>query len=363
MMKTTYKKHGKSRNTFIIAIVIFLSFAASGFAQMKVDSLGRVLVGTPCTPHDQYGVTTMSIFGKQGVYKTGSKLSFGDFGRRNHNGWNVFVGEYGSYDSDKLWLHGKNGVILSIGNGYITTSLKTKQIMRFPSSTEAAQIASWDFRIPVSASGFSVFYGNSTMQEADEISGALTQIMQLSPITYSSTVSNTHYGTDITPVATIEQIPSEQITDKTADDIQQNTELQASLSGDNYHYGLGLSSFEEQFPTLVSTDEEGNKYIDYVSLVPVLVSSIQEQQQIIESQNAIIEDIRSQMYRMQDTLHQLVLRRDSLATATDSYLDQNIPNPFDEGTSIGYYISTDATMATLYIFNMSGILINTLNIT
>ena len=362
-MKITYKKHGKSRITLIISLVIFLSLAASSFAQMKVDSLGRVLVGTPYSPHDKLGVTSMSVFGKYGVYHAGAKLSFGDFGMRNHNGWNVFVGEYGTYDSDKLWLHGKNGVVLTTGNGYVLSSLRTNRILRTPSSAEATPIASFDFRIPVSASGFSVFYGNSTMSGSDLMSDALTQIMQLSPITYSNTVSSTHYGPDITPVTSLEQIPTDEQTDKTADDIQLNTELQASLTGDSYRFGLELGSFEEQFPTLVSTDEEGNKYIDYVSLVPVLVSSIQEQQQIIESQNAIIEDIRSQMYRMQDTLHQLVLRRDSLATATNSYLDQNIPNPFDEGTSIGYYISTDATMATLYIFNMSGILIDAVNIT
>lgn len=362
-MKTTDKKHIKSRITFIISIIMFLSLAASGFAQMKVDSLGRVLVGTPYSPHDKLGVTSMSVFGKHGVYQAGAKLSFGDFGMRNHNGWNVFVGEYGTYDSDKLWLHGKNGIKVTTGNGYVTTSLLIKWFKRFPSSTEATQTASWDFRTPLSASGFSVFYGNGTMSGSTGMADALTQIMQLSPVTYTYTVPANRFGDDLTPVADISDIPGDQITDKTADDIAKDAELQAQLTGDRYSYGLELGSFEEKFPTLVSTDEEGNKYIDYVSLVPVLVSSIQEQQQVIESQNAIIEDIRSQMYNMQETLHNLVKRSDSLATATNSYLDQNIPNPFDEGTSIGYYISTDATMATLYIFNMSGILIDALNIT
>lgn len=346
----------------LILSTIAILFAASSFAQMKIDSLGRALVGTPYMPHDQCGVTTMSIFGNHGTYKAGSKLTFGDFGRRDHNGWNVFVGEYGTYDSDKLWLHGKNGIKVTTGNGYVTTSLLIKWFKRFPSSTEATQTASWDFRTPLSASGFSVFYGNGTMSGSTGMADALTQIMQLSPVTYTYTVTASRFGDDLTPVADISDIPSEQITDKTADDIAKDAELQAQLTGDRYSYGLELGSFEEKFPTLVSTDEEGNKYIDYVSLVPVLVASIQEQQQIIESQNAIIEDIRTQMYKMQDTLHQLVLRRDSLATATNSHLDQNIPNPFDEGTSIGYYISTDATMATLYIFNMSGILIDAINI-
>ena len=347
----------------ILISTIAILFATTSFAQLKIDSLGRALVGTPYMPHDQCGVTTMSIFGNHGTYKAGSKLTFGDFGRRDHNGWNVFVGEYGTYDSDKLWLHGKNGIKVTTGNGYVTTSLLIKWFKRFPSSTEATQTASWDFRTPLSASGFSVFYGNGTMSGSTGMADALTQIMQLSPVTYTYTVPANRFGDDLTPVADISDIPGDQITDKTADDIAKDAELQAQLTGDRYSYGLELGSFEEKFPTLVSTDEEGNKYIDYVSLVPVLVASIQEQQHIIESQNAIIEDIRTQMYNMQETLHNLVKRSDSLATATNSYLDQNIPNPFDEGTNIGYYISTDATMATLYIFNMSGILIDALNIT
>ena len=351
-----------TKKLYILSTIAIL-FATTSFAQLKIDSLGRALVGTPYMPHDQCGVTTMSIFGNHGTYKAGSKLTFGDFGRRDHNGWNVFVGEYGTYDSDKLWLHGKNGIKVTTGNGYVTTSLLIKWFKRFPSSTEATQTASWDFRTPLSASGFSVFYGNGTMSGSTGMADALTQIMQLSPVTYTYTVPANRFGDDLTPVADISDIPGDQITDKTADDIAKDAELQAQLTGDRYSYGLELGSFEEKFPTLVSTDEEGNKYIDYVSLVPVLVSSIQEQQQIIESQNAIIEDIRTQMYKMQDTLHQLVLRRDSLATATNSHLDQNIPNPFDEGTNIGYYISTDATIATLYIFNMSGILIDAVNIT
>lgn len=347
----------------ILISTIAILFATTSFAQLKIDSLGRALVGTPYMPHDQCGVTTMSIFGNHGTYKAGSKLTFGDFGRRDHNGWNVFVGEYGTYDSDKLWLHGKNGIKVTTGNGYVTTSLLIKWFKRFPSSTEATQTASWDFRTPLSASGFSVFYGNGTMSGSNAMYDALTQVMQLSPVTYTYTVPANRFGDDLTPVADIADIPNDQITDKTADDLLKDSELQSQLIGDRFSYGLELGSFEEKFPTLVSTDGEGNKYIDYVSLVPVLVASIQEQQHIIESQNAIIEEIRTQLYNMQETLHNLVKRSDSLATAANSYLDQNIPNPFDEGTSIGYYISTDATMATLYIFNMSGILIDALNIT
>ena len=347
----------------LILSTIAILFATTSFAQLRIDSLGRALVGTPYMPHDQCGVTTMSIFGNHGTYKAGSKLTFGDFGRRDHNGWNVFVGEYDTIDSDKLWLHGKRGFHISVGNGFELASYDYKYSLSFPWEINYVRERSIKVRTNINAKRFLTYFGNKNMSQPDAMSGSLTQIMQLSPITYSYHMPISDFGTDIPDVPSINSIPTENITEKTRMDIAEDSALRSELTAEGFNFGLGLESFEAQFPTLVSIDEEGNKYIDYVSLVPVLVSSIQEQQQIIESQNAIIEDIRTQMYNMQDTLHQLVLRRDSLATATNSHLDQNIPNPFDEGTSIGYYISTDATIATLYIFNMSGILIDALNIT
>ena len=351
-----------TKKNYTIGIIAIL-FATSSFAQMKIDSLGRTLVGTPYYPHDLYGVTTLSVFGNSGIYKAGSKLSFGDFGRRDHNGWNVFVGEYGTDDSDKLWLHGKRGFNLTVGNGFVLASYDYMYSPSLPWTTDWVGLRAINVRTNINATRFFNRFGNKTMGQPDLITGSLTQVMQLSPITYTYQTAEEDFGTENVAVQQIGDIPTTELTDKTTDDIAEDMTLRSELAADRFSYGLDLGGFEEQFPTLVSVDADGNKYVDYVSLVPVLVASIQEQQQIIENQNAIIEDIRTQMYKMQDTLHQLVKRRDSLATATNSYLDQNIPNPFDEETNIGYYISTDATMATLYIFNMSGLLIDALNIT
>ena len=42
------------------------------------------------------------------------------------------------------------------------------------------------------------------------------------------------------------------------------------------HYGLSAEQLEESFPSLVLEDGEGNKYINYVEMVPLLVQSIRE---------------------------------------------------------------------------------------
>ncbi|MBR5029023.1 MAG: hypothetical protein IKX51_07380 [Bacteroidales bacterium] len=145
-------KNIKSRFLLIISTVLFLSFTESSFAQLKVDALGRVLLGTPYTPHDLYGVTSMSVFGKYGTYKAGSKLSFGDFGRRDHNGWNVFVGEFGDNDSDKLWLHGKRGFYLTVGNGFELASYDYMFSPSLPWTTDWVGRRSINVRTNINAS-------------------------------------------------------------------------------------------------------------------------------------------------------------------------------------------------------------------
>ncbi len=59
----------------------------------------------------------MQIYGRIGDARAGSKLTFGDFGQYANQGWNVFTGEYGTTDTDQLWLHGKLGIYMTT-NGY-----------------------------------------------------------------------------------------------------------------------------------------------------------------------------------------------------------------------------------------------------
>ncbi|MBD3385661.1 hypothetical protein GF407_12145 [candidate division KSB1 bacterium] len=48
------------------------------------------------------------------------------------------------------------------------------------------------------------------------------------------------------------------------------------------HYGLIAQDVEKIFPRLVSTDDKGFKYVNYIELIPVLLKAVQEQQREIE---------------------------------------------------------------------------------
>ena len=101
----------------IINLVILLAFSVNVFSQVKVKDTGKFIIGEDRTDDDLNNVLSASVFGPYGSYRYGGKLSFGDFGKYENYGWNVFIGEYGSYDSDRLWLHGKNGIYLTRGRG------------------------------------------------------------------------------------------------------------------------------------------------------------------------------------------------------------------------------------------------------
>jgi hypothetical protein len=83
--------------------------------------------------------------------------------------------------------------------------------------------------------------------------------------------------------------------------------------------GLSAQEVKEVLPEVVTGSEEGRYQILYSELVPVLVASIQEQQQIIVSQRetlttqvAAIEQIKSRIVSQGETLTALAAALDAL---------------------------------------------------
>lgn len=93
----------------IVFSVILCISANPAFSQLKVKGdNGKVLIGaepaeTPLIYVEDFDdILSASIFGKSESYRAGAKLSFGDFGRYDYWGLNVFIGEYGETDTDQL---------------------------------------------------------------------------------------------------------------------------------------------------------------------------------------------------------------------------------------------------------------------
>lgn len=109
------------------------------------------------------------------------------------------------------------------------------------------------------------------------------------------------------------------------------------------HFALDADLLEEAFPDLVYVDKEGNKVINYMEMIPLLVQSINEL-------SAEIADLKQSgakaATRGTTDIEQSFTRQNKLY--------QNTPNPFKEQTVIRFSLADDVKDATIYIFDMTG---------
>ncbi len=109
----------------------------------------------------------------------------------------------------------------------------------------------------------------------------------------------------------------------------------------------------EVVPELVKYDKEVDEYsVDYLGVIPILVEAMKDQQQeILELQNQISELV-NEVPEIKDILSTSVedLQQDNTANT----LFQNSPNPFNEETTIKYFVNDNVGTANIFIYDMSG---------
>ena len=142
------------------------------------------------------------------------------------------------------------------------------------------------------------------------------------------------------------------------------TDLMSLPSGERN--GFVAQEVQEVFPNLVSSTriiktknnlnnsrtitEEEYLGVDYVSMIPVIVAAIQEQQSIINEQNEIIQSLTSELNNI--SLSQPTVPNS--VSSTNAQLLQNEPNPFNLKTSIRYSVETGFNSGNIYIFDLQG---------
>lgn len=145
-----------------------------------------------------------------------------------------------------------------------------------------------------------------------------------------------------------------------SDDITKDSTIKSDRTLTSFeetkHYGLFAQDVKRQFPNLVSAigDYEA---VNYGELITILIKGFQEQHKIIDSQKLEIAQLRQEIVNWQG-------RSIDTNGQSQTRLFQNNPNPFDQNTTITYFIDENTTIssATIEVRNIMGNLESTLTL-
>ena len=203
-------------------------------------------------------------------------------------------------------------------------------------------------------------------QDPDIITNPLDRLHHLDGITYKHKFFRIKSRGDNVAGST------EEISDKERADEEFFSGLNEELN--NYapqKNGFNANQLKEFFPELVETDKDGNNYIDYTGLIPVLVEGMKEQSRVLKAQSLKIKEmglLAGDMTLMNDSTDSSFATKGKFDSDTASdilanaFLYQNAPNPFNTTTEIKYFLPEGSTNAYIYVFNMQGNLLLTHNL-
>ena len=287
-----------------LAVICLLAGASQMSAQLIIRNNGHAEVGV--NPHsienDVDTASMLKIFGPDTEHGAKGRIAFGDSA-------NVAIGEYGTSNTDQLWLHGKNGMIFTS-----TTINYPIDIVSYFDCNEPGFHFSYD----VTTSGVFIQSDERFKENIEPVSNVLGSLENLEAVTYN-------------------------LKSKAA-----KTEEKGIVS-DSERYGFLAQNVKEVFPQLVHTDKSGYLSVDYIGLIPILVQSINElRAELAEVKGEKQHEDATPMFAQQASQNELEA---SLGTAK---LYQNAPNPWSSETVIRYSLPQTVSNACIYIYDMQG---------
>ena len=282
----------------IIVQVIFVCIVVNGNAQLRVFSDGRVQAGTFMPDQDYDNVMTFQVLGKYGDMHAGAKMPFGDFGRYQNQSLNVFLGEYGTTDSDQLWLHGKLGVFLT------ATGYANKVIAYYNPSVNSNFV----FNTNLVANGVNITSDARLKDNIQSIEDPLGILSQIDGVSYTYRLSEIQEarepeeavfsGTFNAGKFVSNGSPLTDNATMTAKDIeyqriQQEIDQREAEEANRRRLGFLAQDIQKILPDLVQTNEKGIMSIDYTGFIPLIVESLKQMQQTIQDQQKEIEILQS----------------------------------------------------------------------
>lgn len=290
------------KKIILLAVFCLLSSVSQINAQLIICNNGHAEIGVNpmVNDNDPDTVSFLKVFGKEATYGAGGHIAFGDSAF-------VAIGELGTTNTDRLWLHGKKGIYLTM-------------------KTDFGPVAD------------TVLYCNPEEDNRFHFKYDLTAGTVLIQ-------SDERFKENVEPVG--EVLPSLKNLDAVTYNLRNRSNRQKD---DSERYGFLAQNVKEVFPQLVHTDSKGYMYVDYIGLIPILVQSINElRAELAELKGENIDEEAPLM---------LAPQQSGLAEAESGInaarLYQNAPNPWNSETVIRYSLPQNVSKADIYIYDMQG---------
>lgn len=310
---------------FILAVLCLLVSASPVSAQLIIHNNGHAEIGHNPFENDFYNPSVLRIFGNEVNTGANGHISFGD-------STYVTIGELGSGDCDRLWLHGQNGTYLTA----VTNTTGIDTIAFF----DPARSTYFTFNSDVTTSGVFVQSDERFKENVEPVGDVLSSLKQLEAVTYNLKGHQ-------------RSAAGAALSASNSKDIRQNAVLSkyhAELAGDSERYGFLAQNVKEVFPELVHTDNSGYMYVDYIGLIPILVQSINELRAELAELKGENEEEEAPVMQALQQAGQNELK----ASMNAAKLYQNAPNPWNSETVIRYSLPESVSRAEIYIYDMQG---------
>ncbi len=328
-------------------------------AQVKIKSDGRAYLKGFRSSDDYNNEVSVQIYGKYGSHLGNGRLSFGDYGSMVNGGANAFIGEYDTYDSDILQLHGKKGIYLTRGTGSTIGYYNVSNGNKFT------------FNCDVYSYGTKLTSDERFKTNVKSLDSALVKLNKLNGVSYNYNFPNDFGQKSIDKVSSSADtsiVSSTELTDKEKKDKEFFEKYdKENKAPKGKRLGFIAQDLQKVFPELVDQDSAGYFYVDYVGLIPVIIEALKEQQSIIDAQSLKIKELKDKIEGTSPKGNKntnlksapVPTNTEILDITTNAFLFQNTPNPFTYNTEIRYYLPKSSNNAVLYIFDLQGNLLIT----
>jgi hypothetical protein len=124
------------------------------------------------------------------------------------------------------------------------------------------------------------------------------------------------------------------------------------------HYGVVAEEVQKIMPYAVKTVENGRLAVDYIQLIPLLLDGVKESDKNHQQLKDNFDLLQARYNKLAESIDTTggVFKLAPKKENSDFVLYQNSPNPFDKETAIKYELKGSYSSATIYIFDLSGVL-------